>query len=303
MLLLGCGSQVSDHRPLANATSRLRRAASSSSSTVSSTPRYAHCWAPCGGVGVQPGCPSPGEFEEEPGHVPALLWAPGLPSAQAPVLAALALPASPWLLTGVSCVHQGASCLQAQDQGLVPHQQLGPQRQWEALQLGHGECSCACWDWLLPPSPASLPHPGPWCSSGLLTAEPSIRPSQTLSTALAPAGPRSPEQSWLSSPATGSSLSDPPERPKLTHVRADRHVPGVHCAQAEPQHREQEVLPAGAAAWLWGCIPPSLEVTSRPRTLSLTLQMNGTRPGTASTRPSPWDRSSHSAQRVDLSAV
>ncbi|XP_013004453.2 adhesion G-protein coupled receptor D1 isoform X2 [Cavia porcellus] len=31
--------------------------------------------------------------------------------------------------------------------------------------------------------------------------------------------------------------------------------------------------------------------------------MNGTRPGTASTRPSPWDRSSHSAQRVDLSAV
>ncbi|KAM6166410.1 adhesion G-protein coupled receptor D1 [Erethizon dorsatum] len=31
--------------------------------------------------------------------------------------------------------------------------------------------------------------------------------------------------------------------------------------------------------------------------------MNGTRPGTASTRLSPWDKSSHSAQRVDLSAV
>ncbi|XP_023576398.1 adhesion G-protein coupled receptor D1 isoform X2 [Octodon degus] len=31
--------------------------------------------------------------------------------------------------------------------------------------------------------------------------------------------------------------------------------------------------------------------------------MNGTRPGMASTRLSPWDKSSHSAQRVDLSAV
>ncbi|XP_017359997.1 adhesion G-protein coupled receptor D1 isoform X2 [Cebus imitator] len=31
--------------------------------------------------------------------------------------------------------------------------------------------------------------------------------------------------------------------------------------------------------------------------------MNGTRPGTASTKLSPWDKSSHSAHRVDLSAV
>uniref|UniRef100_A0A5F9CH66 Adhesion G protein-coupled receptor D1 n=1 Tax=Oryctolagus cuniculus TaxID=9986 RepID=A0A5F9CH66_RABIT len=31
--------------------------------------------------------------------------------------------------------------------------------------------------------------------------------------------------------------------------------------------------------------------------------MNGTRPGTASTKLSPWDKSSHSAPRVDLSAV
>ncbi|XP_014642736.1 PREDICTED: adhesion G-protein coupled receptor D1-like [Ceratotherium simum simum] len=31
--------------------------------------------------------------------------------------------------------------------------------------------------------------------------------------------------------------------------------------------------------------------------------MNGTRPGTASSKLSPWDRSSHSAHRVDLSAV
>ncbi|KAF0881638.1 AGRD1 protein, partial [Crocuta crocuta] len=31
--------------------------------------------------------------------------------------------------------------------------------------------------------------------------------------------------------------------------------------------------------------------------------MNGTRPGTVSTRLSPWDKSSHSAHRVDLSAV
>nr|XP_012311361.1 adhesion G-protein coupled receptor D1 isoform X2 [Aotus nancymaae] len=31
--------------------------------------------------------------------------------------------------------------------------------------------------------------------------------------------------------------------------------------------------------------------------------MNGTRPGTASTKVSPWDKSSHSAHRVDLSAV
>lgn len=33
------------------------------------------------------------------------------------------------------------------------------------------------------------------------------------------------------------------------------------------------------------------------------LQMNGTRPGTGSSRLSPWDKSSHSAHRVDLSAV
>lgn len=32
-------------------------------------------------------------------------------------------------------------------------------------------------------------------------------------------------------------------------------------------------------------------------------QMNGTRPGTVSTKLSPWDRSSHSAHRVDLSTV
>ncbi|GAB1290217.1 Adhesion G-protein coupled receptor D1 [Apodemus speciosus] len=32
-------------------------------------------------------------------------------------------------------------------------------------------------------------------------------------------------------------------------------------------------------------------------------QVNGTRPGTASTKLSPWDKSSHSAHRVDLSAV
>lgn len=31
--------------------------------------------------------------------------------------------------------------------------------------------------------------------------------------------------------------------------------------------------------------------------------MNGTRPGTGSSRLSPWDKSSHSAHRVDLSAV
>uniref|UniRef100_A0A8C8ZA89 Uncharacterized protein n=1 Tax=Prolemur simus TaxID=1328070 RepID=A0A8C8ZA89_PROSS len=31
--------------------------------------------------------------------------------------------------------------------------------------------------------------------------------------------------------------------------------------------------------------------------------MNGTRPGTASTKLSPWDKSSHSAHHVDLSAV
>uniref|UniRef100_A0A673VSE4 Adhesion G protein-coupled receptor D1 n=1 Tax=Suricata suricatta TaxID=37032 RepID=A0A673VSE4_SURSU len=31
--------------------------------------------------------------------------------------------------------------------------------------------------------------------------------------------------------------------------------------------------------------------------------MNGTRPGTVSTRFSPWDKSSHSAHRVDLSTV
>lgn len=33
------------------------------------------------------------------------------------------------------------------------------------------------------------------------------------------------------------------------------------------------------------------------------LQMNGTRPGTVSTKLSPWDKSSHSAHRVDLSTV
>lgn len=33
------------------------------------------------------------------------------------------------------------------------------------------------------------------------------------------------------------------------------------------------------------------------------LQMNGTRPATGSTRLSPWDKSSHSGHRVDLSAV
>lgn len=32
-------------------------------------------------------------------------------------------------------------------------------------------------------------------------------------------------------------------------------------------------------------------------------QMNGTRPGTASSKLSPWDKSSHSAHRVDLSPV
>uniref|UniRef100_A0A8C9IXA8 Adhesion G protein-coupled receptor D1 n=1 Tax=Piliocolobus tephrosceles TaxID=591936 RepID=A0A8C9IXA8_9PRIM len=31
--------------------------------------------------------------------------------------------------------------------------------------------------------------------------------------------------------------------------------------------------------------------------------MNGARPGTASTKLSPWDKSSHSAHRIDLSAV
>ena len=33
------------------------------------------------------------------------------------------------------------------------------------------------------------------------------------------------------------------------------------------------------------------------------LQLNGTRPATGSTRLSPWDKSSHSGHRVDLSAV
>lgn len=31
--------------------------------------------------------------------------------------------------------------------------------------------------------------------------------------------------------------------------------------------------------------------------------MNGTRPGTGSTKLTPWDKSSHSGHRVDLSAV
>lgn len=33
------------------------------------------------------------------------------------------------------------------------------------------------------------------------------------------------------------------------------------------------------------------------------LQMNGTRPGTVSTKLGPWDKSSQSAHRVDLSPV
>lgn len=39
------------------------------------------------------------------------------------------------------------------------------------------------------------------------------------------------------------------------------------------------------------------------RSLICDLQMNGTRPGTVSTKLSPWDKSSHSAHRVDLSTV
>lgn len=38
-------------------------------------------------------------------------------------------------------------------------------------------------------------------------------------------------------------------------------------------------------------------------TLLCDLQTNGTRPGTASSKLSPWDKSSHSAHRVDLSPV
>lgn len=50
-------------------------------------------------------------------------------------------------------------------------------------------------------------------------------------------------------------------------------------------------------AWfpIWG---PSLHSS-----LLCDLQMNGTRPGTVSTKLSPWDKSSHSAHHVDLSTV
>lgn len=61
---------------------------------------------------------------------------------------------------------------------------------------------------------------------------------------------------------------------------------------------------------LWAqCSPHSLGLWLSPWEQALhcsslyALQMNGTRPGTASTKLSPWDKSSHSAHRVDLSAV
>lgn len=47
----------------------------------------------------------------------------------------------------------------------------------------------------------------------------------------------------------------------------------------------------------------ALEHGLTPHAPASVPQMNGTRPGTASSKLSPWDKSSQSAHRVDLSPV
>lgn len=61
-----------------------------------------------------------------------------------------------------------------------------------------------------------------------------------------------------------------------------------------PEGGRSAFLARGSALSTWRTLtPPALRG----------LQMNGTRPGTGSTRLGPWDKSSQSAHRVDLSTV
>lgn len=91
----------------------------------------------------------------------------------------------------------------------------------------------------------------------------------------------------------------------------------------EPEREEELELHSGWVGTPWGTEPPhprgphaatwplAIRTCGVPPFVSeqglqsslLGLQMNGTRPGMASTKLSPWDTSSHSVQRVDLSAV
>lgn len=101
--------------------------------------------------------------------------------------------------------------------------------------------------------------------------------------------------------------------------------PGSREAGEPVQRRWRELRPLGPhfSGERWGCPQEDPQATFWHRALLSALlwglgfssqsnlhfsilcgpQMNGTRPGTGSTKLTPWDKSSHSGHRVDLSAV